>query len=304
MLSALETGAALELVLALQSQRSDLLNALALLLHNLGANIAFLALLTLIFWSLNRRLGTELLLALLVSGTATGLLKLLFQTPRPFQVSDLVVPLVTEDSFGIPSGHVLINVFVWGYAALFLRRRWIYLVFGVYILLMAWSRIYTGVHFPQDLIAGLVFGLLGLWLFMRYRPRLSLAWSNSKTWTRIGLSLMSAVLILFFPYYDDTRYALAGLLIGVVLAFELESRYVNFDNAGPPAQRILRYLLGIAFVFAIFYGLRSLASDSSAWLDVWRALRYALTALAAILVWPWLGQRLGLFNRPSQPDLS
>jgi undecaprenyl-diphosphatase len=43
----------------------------------------------------------------------------------------------------------------------------IYLL-GVYVFLVAYSRVYLGVHFPSDVLCGALLGLLMGWLFRRY----------------------------------------------------------------------------------------------------------------------------------------
>jgi len=156
----------------LQAYRSGFLDALATLLHFLGLNLVIAGIIVLIYWRVDKRLGIRLLIALVLAIVLTDLLKNVFHTPRPFQAHpDLVTPLIPQLNYGIPSGHVLTAVWIWGYTALRLnqikRRRWLYGLASVYVLLMAWSRMYTGVHYPQDVIAGLVFGLLAVWLYWR-----------------------------------------------------------------------------------------------------------------------------------------
>jgi membrane-associated phospholipid phosphatase len=63
-------------------------------------------------------------------------------------------------------------VFLWGYAALWFNRkkanrRLLWFV-AVYTVAVAWSRMYAGVHYPQDVIAGLILGLMMLYIYWRY----------------------------------------------------------------------------------------------------------------------------------------
>ncbi|MBZ0301131.1 MAG: hypothetical protein K8J31_15395, partial [Anaerolineae bacterium] len=113
MFEALETGFGLDVVLALQASRSGLLDGLALILNSMGGPLFYLIVLLLVYWSLNRRIGVRLTAALIVGGVANGLLKAFFHRPRPNLVSDLVMPLVHEPGYGIPSGHVMISLVVW-----------------------------------------------------------------------------------------------------------------------------------------------------------------------------------------------
>jgi len=93
-----------------------------------------------------------------ISAGGAGLLnaaaKAMFRRERP----DLWVPLVAEHDFGFPSGHAMgtmavvlaIAVLAWG-------TRWRVLVAVVgaaFVALVGASRVYLGVHFPSDVMAG------------------------------------------------------------------------------------------------------------------------------------------------------
>ena len=64
-----------------------------------------------------------------------------------------------------PSGHAANNMAVATVLILFYRRRgWIYLPVALTI---CYSRIYTGSHWPLDVLAGIILGILGGWLATR-----------------------------------------------------------------------------------------------------------------------------------------
>jgi membrane-associated phospholipid phosphatase len=95
---------------------------------------------------------------------ANIILKLLFQRERP----DLWHSIITETTYSFPSGHALIST------ALILsivaitwrtRARWPVLVVGsIFIALIGISRLYLGVHYPSDVIAGWSIGIV--WVFI------------------------------------------------------------------------------------------------------------------------------------------
>lgn len=95
----------------------------------------------------------------------TGL-KLLFSKPRP----ELWDRLITEKSFSFPSGHALGSLVLYGFLAYLLAThyphfsRFIYGIAVVAIAAIGISRLYLGVHWPTDVIAG--YGVGFLWLMM------------------------------------------------------------------------------------------------------------------------------------------
>ncbi len=119
-----------------------------------------------------------LILATGVAGSAllNLILKALFQRDRP----QLWERIVTENSHSFPSGHAMASasltialmVILWP-----TRWRWWAIVGGsVYMVVIAWTRLYLGVHYPTDIIAGwlmtaawvlMVAGLIRHWCLRR-----------------------------------------------------------------------------------------------------------------------------------------
>jgi len=81
-----------------------------------------------------------------------------FHRRRPFLAIPFAVVVqngMTDYSF--PSGHAFSVALL---ATLFIRKRNIFLVVGLYALLVGFSRIYLGVHYPLDVIGGYLFGFI------------------------------------------------------------------------------------------------------------------------------------------------
>ena len=94
------------------------------------------------------------------------LLKNLFARPRPF----FEHPLVLETSYSFPSSHATMSLIFYGMLAYFAvraLRSWrarAAVVFGaaLLVLLIGFSRMYLGVHYFSDVVAGFASG--GIWL--------------------------------------------------------------------------------------------------------------------------------------------
>ena len=88
-------------------------------------------------------------------------LKALFHRPRPAEV-------FASLGYSFPSGHSFFAVTLYGMAAYWLvrgtrARRWVWLPAVALMLLIGFSRIYLGVHYASDVLAGFCVGLPWLW---------------------------------------------------------------------------------------------------------------------------------------------
>ena len=72
-------------------------------------------------------------------------------------------------SFGFPSGGAQMSMFLGGLLIYYGRTPLARIIGPVYILLISFSRLYLGVHYPLDVLGGWVFGLMLLAIFILMR---------------------------------------------------------------------------------------------------------------------------------------
>lgn len=110
--------------------------------------------------------------AILAGGLAwgmSGLLGILFFRPRPFvghEVFKLIERLFTSKSF--PSDHAAISFALAG--VIFLYNKKVGIWFLTSASLIAISRVYVGVHYPLDILAGAVLGILSALIIKKLIP--------------------------------------------------------------------------------------------------------------------------------------
>ena len=146
------------LLWAIHARATPTLDALMLLLTDVGAPLPMIALvallLALLVW--RRRYGEATFATVAVGGAAllNVLAKALFQRHRP----ELWPQLTPETDYGFPSGHAMGSLAVVATLVIVLwptRWRWLALgVGGIFVLLVGLSRLYLGVHYPSDILAG------------------------------------------------------------------------------------------------------------------------------------------------------
>ena len=116
----------------------------------------------LVYWRIDKRSGLWLLLSAVSVDLARAILKLIFAVPRPFVLDSRLQPVIKPQNFSFPSGHALWSVAEYGGWAMYLRKRFPWLVYlaGMLMLLTGLSRTVLGVHTPQDILAGFIIGSL------------------------------------------------------------------------------------------------------------------------------------------------
>lgn len=150
----------MQAVRAVHSEVLDRLAAGLSLFGNTPGMLPLNAVLTVWLYRLQPRAAYFLLLALGGSIVFHAVLKPVFDRPRP----DLWTPIRPESDFSFPSGHAMFAtslVSALAFLAWPTRWRWPVLTLGtLYVLVMMWSRVYSGVHYPTDVLGGALVGLI------------------------------------------------------------------------------------------------------------------------------------------------
>jgi undecaprenyl-diphosphatase len=150
------------------------LNSFFIFITNLWGNgiLAILLSLILIIKKETRLTGLIIAVSLILDILVVNLtLKPLVARPRPYTIYEVKMLLPDQKDFSFPSGHsASVFAFVWAY---FITRkdrlRWILLGFA---LLVCFSRLHLFVHYPTDVLAGIVIGILcaisSKWLISKF----------------------------------------------------------------------------------------------------------------------------------------
>lgn len=276
---------------AVQGLSRPWLDAVMKAISLLGDELFYLALLPLLFWCVDERKAFRLGTGVFLSTFLNVWLKGLFMIDRPFvRREDLGIGHAT--GFSTPSGHAQISATLWGGLALLWGGRVLSLLAFLFPLLIGFSRVYLGVHYPTDVFLGWALGALPVLLWLLFGKRLEALFPRLNVRLRIGLVAALAWLMCMLHRADVS--AAAGFF-GLALGWILNREKIHASATGPLVKRTLRFLLGASVMAGLYLGLKLIlpGSDTPSG-PLFRFIRYGLLGFWASAGAPWLFIKLGL----------
>ncbi len=233
-----------------------------------------IVIMALIDWCVSKELGTCLLMGWSGNRLVNGALKVTVCAYRPWIRDARILPygdaITTATGYSFPSGHTMNGATVFGGSAL---RRDLPLLLrvtsGLIVALIAFSRIFLGVHTPQDVLVGAGAGLLVMFLTLRLMDWITAHPDMDWLVLCIGLCLSAAVALyaVLKPYPAD--YNAEGKLIvdgakmandtfkgiGYCVAFLagwiMERRFVRFSTDVSVPQKLTRAVVGLLWYYVV-----------------------------------------------------
>jgi len=186
------------------------------------------------------RLGVTALAAFAISGLMAQMLKHLFNFPRPpALLPDVHLLGAALQSHSFPSGHATSDgVMVVTAFLLWSVQNWRSWLVASLFLLAAYGRIYGGVHFPLDVVAGLGLGAISMWVVWRWSEGWPVANWNRNPWIRkfcgLALAIEAGVLGTGYSMQPATAQPLA---LAVAISALVYLMFVWRQRDGQPIAR-------------------------------------------------------------------
>jgi membrane-associated phospholipid phosphatase len=314
-------------IVAIQSL-GDWLELPMIFFTTLGNEDFFFLVLPLVYWSVDPGLGLRIAFILAASNYLNSIVKLLFVAPRPFWVSAQVEPFLHENTFGIPSGHAQNSAAFTGIMAAWIKKPRAWAAALLLTFFIGFSRLYLGLHFVHDILAGWAIGFVLLFLFLRFwepvaawlrmkslLQQIGLAFLISLLMTAIGLLTTSRLEEYVFPveWVDNARragpiadpvslegtFTSAGSFFGLAAGAAWIASRGGFQAAGPLEKRALRYVIGLLGIVVLWFGLGQVFPDGESIAPlVLRYFRYFLVGFWITAGAPWLFFHFNLVRQP------
>ena len=290
----------MEFLRLLEEIRAGWLNGFMLAITHLGSEIIFLAVALIFFWCVDKTRGYYLMSVGFVGTILNQFLKLFCRIPRPW-VQDPQFTIVEQaragaDGYSFPSGHTQSAVGTYGSIAYTSRNRWVQVLCVAVAALVAFSRMYLGVHTLMDVGVSVVIGVV---LIFALRP---LFYKENGKYIPWMLGFMTVLAVGFLLYVEcnpfpgdmdgenlasgmKNAYTLLGALLGMIVVYMVDEKWLHFPIKAVWWAQLLKLVLGIALVL----GVKTLLTQpmTSLFGYYWgRLVRYFLTVVTAGCLWP------------------
>lgn len=293
----------MDILYALEKIRTPFWNGVMSAVTQLGGEVIFIVAAVVVFWCVSKWEGYYLMTIAFCGTVLNQFLKLICRVPRPW-VRDPNFTIVESaraeaTGYSFPSGHTQNAIGLFGGMARWGGRRWVRLGLTALALIIAFSRMYLGVHTPADvgvslvLAAALVLGLYPLMRRAQEKPRYM-------GYVLAAMLVVSGAFVVFvetcgFPADMDAEnlasgignaWKMLGAVAGMTLAWLLDRRYIHFETQAVWWVQVIKVAVGMALLLAIKSGLKAPLLALLGHEGLAGGVRYFLLVLVAGAVWP------------------
>ena len=273
-------------------------------LSALGEETLLIAIMGFLYWGLNKEFGKYIGLNVLMVNVWNPMIKNVVLRLRPYMVAaekgyaidvfnkvdKSAEPMdIAAQGYSFPSGHSANAVTTYGSLAAHEKKNRILWVIAIVLpLLVGFSRVFVGVHYPTDVLCGWALGIIIVLLIPFLKKKIK------NRWLFYGVLLLTTLPGFFYCKSND-YFSSFGMLLGFMLAEPFEEKFVKFENTKNIVRCILRTIGGGLIYVVLNKGLKMpfpkelLNPEIPNFLsNLIRTLRYAVVIFVVIGVYPML----------------
>lgn len=304
----------MEFLYLLEGLRTPALDTFFSLVTELGGETLFLVTALVLFWCVDKRQGYYLMAVGFLGTLVNQFLKITCRVPRPWvrdpDFSIVEAARAEATGYSFPSGHSTSSVGTFGVIAREAKNRWVRFAALAVCVLVPFSRMYLGVHFPSDVLVGAAIPLIFIGLL---RPVIYRDGGKYIPLLFAGMVVLAAGFVAYvelWPFPDDidpenlssavkNSYTLMGALLGMIAVW-FADRKLDFPTGGVWYAQALKTVLGLVLVLAMKEGLKAPLDSLFSGHMAARAVRYCAVVLTAGILWPMTFSRFAKLGRKDE----
>lgn len=237
------------------------LNFIFYLISEVGSLYILIFVLAYVYWCKNKSAAKRIGFICITSICLNNFVKLFFYRKRPFELAGkeylrkLTGSKLSDGATGssFPSGHSQIasnNFIVMNH---YLRKKEITFIFLFFLIFVPLSRLYLGVHFPTDVLAGvflgIVYGIGMIYLLNKFMNKTKLLYL---------FSLIFFLPSLFFKNAGLDVYRSFGMLLGAFLSDLIDDKYLHYLPSNNSLINTSRFVFGLIILLLAYFGIHKI----------------------------------------------
>ncbi|HJB92893.1 MAG TPA: phosphatase PAP2 family protein [Candidatus Borkfalkia stercoripullorum] len=270
---------------ALESIRCGFLDVFFSIFTLFGEELVVAGVIAVIYICFNKEFGERAIVTVLSASCITTAVKSGVRRLRPYAAGNvtkadnfLTADLDADMSF--PSGHATASSGFFAALSIRFRKAYIIAPSAVLVFLIVLSRLYLGVHYPSDVLAGLVvgIGMAFLWALV-YK-----GFYKARLYIYLGFAALTLIPLFIPAMQTKSMFEMSAIALATAIGLIVENKFIKFEDTDKWVKRIVRLAL-MALIAAIPYLLLGLLPETTLW---FKFLQYFVTISAAILGTPLL----------------
>ena len=290
----------MEILRALEGIRTPFLDTTFGLITRLGEETILIVVFCIIFWCINKKMGYVIGVSFFLSSLVVQGMKIIFRVPRPWVYDPAFQPVSSAvreaTGYAFPSGHTQNAAALLGALGIQLKSKAIRAILFTLAVLVAFSRMYLGVHYLSDVLVSLAVTFLIVFLAARFITEEVVCIKRELAVALFIAGVAVVVIIIAAALYhgsdiethqlrDGTRAA--GAAIGFAIGMFVERVYIKFSvKSKNIAIHALKFVLGVAGTIVIQEGVRLIGTGL-----IIDAIRYFLMVVWITVFFPLVIKR-------------
>ena len=264
---------------ALESIRCGFLDVFFSIFTLFGEELVVAGVIAVIYICFNKEFGERAIVTVLSASCITTAVKSGVRRLRPYAAGNvpkadnfLTADLDADMSF--PSGHATASSGFFAALSVRFRKAYIIAPSAVLVFLIVLSRLYLGVHYPSDVLAGLVvgIGMAFLWALV-YK-----GFYKARLYIYLGFAALTLIPLFIPAMQTKSMFEMSAIALATAIGLIVGNKFIKFEDTDKWVKRIVRLAL-MALIAAIPYLLLGLLPETTLW---FKFLQYFVTISAAI----------------------
>ena len=240
----------LEFMIDLARNRVEFLEPFFRFLHYFDSPYFAFVLIPVIWLGFSYQWGLRIFYWLSINNLVNGFAKHIISWPRPS--ADLPeIGMYHPTSYGFPSGGAQVSLFLGAILIYYWRTKAAWIIGAAYIVLVSFSRLYLGVHYPIDILGGWAIALILLLLFILTKDPIEKWFIKRGNLFCLILSLAIPAAIFFITQTPAISYTLGSAMgVGLGTYFSLQYR-LFLSKPKTFSEGVARSFIGVTTLFLL-----------------------------------------------------